>query len=68
MANKTHNIDLNASCVNYNNVSQGVIHITVIICSILIIKVPVDVIINSKQFKKHLTGWHDTILHTFSYL
>ena len=28
MANKTHNIDLNASCVNYNNVSQGVIHIT----------------------------------------
>ena len=28
MANKAHNIDLNASCVNYNNVSQGVIHIT----------------------------------------
>lgn len=28
MVNKKHNIDLNASCVNYNNVSQGVIHIT----------------------------------------
>ena len=28
MANKKNNIDLNASCVNYNNVSQGVIHIT----------------------------------------
>lgn len=28
MASKAHNIDLNASCVNYNNVSQGVIHIT----------------------------------------
>ena len=28
MVNKTHNIDLNASCVNYNNISQGVIHIT----------------------------------------
>ena len=28
MANKTNNIDLNASCVNYNNVSQGIIHIT----------------------------------------
>ena len=28
MANRTHNIDLNASCVNYHNVSQGVIHIT----------------------------------------
>ena len=28
MASKTHNIDLNASCINYNNVSQGIIHIT----------------------------------------
>lgn len=28
MANNKNNIDLNASCVNYNNVSQGVIHIT----------------------------------------
>lgn len=28
MANRAHNIDLNASCVNYHNVSQGVIHIT----------------------------------------
>ncbi len=28
MANKSNNIDLNASCVNYNNVSQGIIHIT----------------------------------------
>lgn len=28
MANKANNIDLNASSVNYNNVSQGIIHIT----------------------------------------
>ncbi len=28
MANNKVSIDLNASCVNYNNVSQGVIHIT----------------------------------------
>ena len=29
MENKTNNhIDLNAECVNYNNVSQGIIHIT----------------------------------------
>jgi hypothetical protein len=28
MANKTHNIDLNASCKYYNNVSQGIINIT----------------------------------------
>ena len=28
MANKSNNIDLNASSVNYNNVSQGIIHIT----------------------------------------
>lgn len=28
MANNKHNIDLNASCVNYNNVSQSLIHIT----------------------------------------
>ncbi len=28
MVNNKNNIDLNASCVNYNNVSQGVIHIT----------------------------------------
>ena len=28
MANNKNNIDLNASCVNYNNVNQGVIHIT----------------------------------------
>lgn len=28
MANNKNNIDLNASSVNYNNVSQGIIHIT----------------------------------------
>ena len=28
MANSPNNIDLNAACVNYNNVSQGLIHIT----------------------------------------
>ena len=28
MAKNNSNIDLNASCVNYNNVSQGIIHIT----------------------------------------
>lgn len=28
MAKSNSNIDLNASCVNYNNVSQGIIHIT----------------------------------------
>ena len=28
MATNNSKIDLNASCVNYNNVSQGIIHIT----------------------------------------